>query len=46
VVLVDTCVWIDVFPDTTGGEHDALLVHRDLDFETSSEVRALRQQRL
>jgi len=27
-------------------EHDALLVHRDRDFETIADVRALRQQRL
>lgn len=27
-------------------EHDALLVHRDRDFETIADVRALRQQRI
>ena len=27
-------------------EHDALLIHRDRDFETIADVRALRQQRL
>ncbi len=27
-------------------EHDALLVHRDRDFETIADIRALRQQRL
>ena len=27
-------------------EHDALLVHRDHDFETIADIRALRQQRL